>query len=212
MARHGTYTTIARFYDLFDLPFEYFRYRKIRKTLWRGLEGRILDAGVGTGRNMHHYPETADMVGIDLSPMMLARAAARQRRTGVAVELLKRDVLFTGFEDDEFDVIVSSFLFCVLDDHMQLPALQELRRVCREDGEIRILEYSWSKNRLRRFVMALWAPWVSFAYGARFDRDTAQYVRSAGLDLIENRFVHGDIIRLLVLRPAKRKATTEDGP
>jgi hypothetical protein len=41
----------APFYALLDLAFEYTRYRKIWPLLFQGLKGRVLDAGVGTGRN-----------------------------------------------------------------------------------------------------------------------------------------------------------------
>ena len=61
------YERIAPFYDLLDLPFEYGRYRKIRPLLFAGLSGRLLDAGVGTGKNFPFYPPTAKVVGIDLS-------------------------------------------------------------------------------------------------------------------------------------------------
>lgn len=196
-----TYTTIPLFYDLLDLPFEYLRYAPIRRRLWRGLEGRILDAGVGTGRNMPYYPAGAEMHAIDISPAMLKRAERRRRRTGAQVRLQKRDVLDTGFGDASFDTVVSSFLFCVLDDELQLPALSELRRICKPGGSIRVLEYAWSQDPLRRAVMRLWAPWVRFAYGAAFDRDTHQYADAAGLELVSDSFVHADIIRLLVLRP-----------
>ena len=46
------YQRIARVYDLLDLPFEHVRYRKIRPMIFAGLSGRILEAGVGTGRNL----------------------------------------------------------------------------------------------------------------------------------------------------------------
>jgi len=46
------YERIAPLYDLLDLPFEFSRYRKIRHLLFQGLTGRVLDAGVGTGRNI----------------------------------------------------------------------------------------------------------------------------------------------------------------
>jgi hypothetical protein len=46
------YERIAPLYDLLDLPFEYSRYRKIRPLLFQGLTGRVLDAGIGTGRNI----------------------------------------------------------------------------------------------------------------------------------------------------------------
>src|SRR6266568_4226306 len=77
------YQRIAWAYDLLDLPFEYGRYRKIRPLLFRGLSGRILEAGVGTGRHFPFYPPTSEVVGIDLSPAMLARAE-RKRSTAAA--------------------------------------------------------------------------------------------------------------------------------
>jgi hypothetical protein len=51
------YQRIAPLYDLLDLPFEFWRYRRIRPLLFEGLSGRILDAGVGTGRNFPFYPQ-----------------------------------------------------------------------------------------------------------------------------------------------------------
>jgi hypothetical protein len=50
------YQRIAPFYDLLDLPFERRRYRALRPLLFCGLAGRLLDAGVGTGRNFPFYP------------------------------------------------------------------------------------------------------------------------------------------------------------
>ena len=50
------YQRIAPVYDLLELPFEYGRYRQIRRLLFQGLSGGVLDAGVGTGRNFPFYP------------------------------------------------------------------------------------------------------------------------------------------------------------
>src|ERR1051325_5418874 len=50
------YQRIAPFYDVLDLPFERRRYRALRPLLFRGLAGRLLDAGIGTGRNCEFYP------------------------------------------------------------------------------------------------------------------------------------------------------------
>ncbi len=50
------YDRVAPFYDLLDLPFEYGRYRALRPHLFQSISGTILDAGVGTGRNMPFYP------------------------------------------------------------------------------------------------------------------------------------------------------------
>ena len=200
-SKRQIYERIAPYYDLLDLPAEYFRYRKIRSQLVRGLEGRLLDAGVGTGRNIEFYPENCDVVGIDFSPSMLERARKRQDHSGANVELLEMDVLNMDFPDGEFDAAISTFLFCVLDDDLQLPALCELKRVCRERGEIRLLEYSLPQAPLHRLTMKyIWGPWVRRAYGAEFDRNTEQYCAAAGLRIVDRRFLYRDIIKMICLR------------
>jgi len=201
MARLPYAPTVARLYDALDLPFEYFRYRRIRRALFHDVSGAALDAGVGTGRNMPYYPPGAKVVGIDLSPHMLSRAHRRRESLGVTVDLRQMDVADTDFPDGTFDYAVATFLFCVLDDEHQLPALRELRRITKPHGEIRIIEYAYSARPLKRFVMRLWAPWVRWLYGATFDRQTEQFAEAAGLELVEERFLFEDIIKLLVLRP-----------
>ncbi len=200
------YRRIARFYDLLDLPFERWRYAPLRRELFRGLAGTILDAGVGTGRNMAYYPPGSRVTGIDLSVSMLECARQRRGRLGLDVELRECDVCDTGVADNRFDAVVATFLFCVLDDKVQLLALRELARLVKPGGEIRLLEYEYSANPVRRFIMRLWAPWVRYAYGATFDRHTEQYLPQAGLELIEERFLYRDIIKLIVARPAHAAA------
>lgn len=197
----GRYRRVADFYDLLDLPFEYLRYRPLRRRLFAGVEGAVLDAGVGTGRNMAFYPEGAEVVAIDASPGMLARARRRAARLGLAVELGEADVRATPFPDGRFDFVVASFLFCVLAEEDQLPALRELRRITAPGGEIRLLDYTWSRRPVRRLVMRLWAPVVRRLYGASFDRDPGRHAGAAGLRLAEARYLYADMIRLLVLRP-----------
>ena len=201
MNSKALYRHRARLYDVLDLPFEYGRYRRLRRRMFEGLSGRLLDAGVGTGRNIAFYPEGSEVTGIDLSPAMIARARRRSEKLGRAVDLRQMDVSAMAFADNHFDAVIATFLFCVLENDQQLPALMELARVCREGGEIRLLDYVYSENPARRFVMRLWAPWVRAVFGAAFDRDTERYIAAARLELIERRFLVSDVIRLLVLRP-----------
>ena len=196
----AVYRRIAPFYDFLDGSFERKRYAPIRGTLFAGLDGRILDAGVGTGRNIPHYPDGAEVIGIDLSQAMLAQARARRDGLGSTVPLAAMDVLQTAFPDSRFDAVVASFVFCVLRPDQQQPALAELARVLKPGGEIRLLDYTWSRQPLRRFVMSLWAPWVRWAYGAGFDREPHRHVEPAGLVLAEDRFLIDDVVRYLVAR------------
>jgi ubiquinone/menaquinone biosynthesis C-methylase UbiE len=199
-----TYERIARLYDLLDLPFEYGRYRRIRPLLFSGLSGRVLDAGVGTGRNMPFYPRGAEMVGIDLSPAMLARAERRRAALDAKVDLRRMDVTRLDFPDASFDAAVATFLFCVLPEELQAPAMAELGRVVKPGGEIRLLEYVRPTGAFRQVMARLWEPWMRFAYGAGFDRRTEAHVAEAGLKVMEARFVVDDLVKCLTLRRGQR--------
>ncbi|MGH6664708.1 MAG: class I SAM-dependent methyltransferase [Pseudolabrys sp.] len=200
LSNFDRYQRIAWAYDFLDLPFEYARYRKIRPQLFRGLSGRILDAGVGTGRNFPYYPAGSEVVGIDLSPAMLARAEQRRPAASANVDLRLMDVTRLGFPDGYFDAAVATFLFCTLPDELQVAGMRELGRVVKSGGIIRCLEYTRPSGGIRRAMTRLWAPWVYWAYGASFDRQTERHAPAAGLKLFESRFVYDELIKLLGAR------------
>jgi ubiquinone/menaquinone biosynthesis C-methylase UbiE len=199
-ANLARYQRIAPLYDLLDLPFERRRYRALRPLLFHDLGGRLLDAGIGTGRNCAYYPPGASVAGIDTSPAMLARARRRCPTVAATGQLYLMDVTALRFATGSFDAAVASFLFCVLPEDQQAPALRELGRVVRPGGIIRILEYVRPTGRLRRFVTRLWQPWIAWAYGASFDRQTEKHVIAAGLEIVENRYVVDDLLKMLTLR------------
>ena len=194
------YERIARFYDLLDLPFERTRYRALRPLLFRDLSGRLLDAGIGTGRNCEFYPASATVFGIDTSPAMLARAHERCPTLAASGRLYQLDVTALGFPAASFDAAIATFLFCVLPDELQLVGLRELARVVKPGGLIRLLEYVRPKRRIRRVLSRIWQPWVAWAYGANFDRRTENHIPAAGLELVESRYVVDDLLKLLTAR------------
>jgi len=195
------YERVGRWYDLLDHYFEVGRYQAIRPLLFEGLSGQLLDAGVGTGRNMPFYPAGSTVTGIDLSPAMLKRAQMRREALGITVDLKEADIRDTGLAAESFDGIVSTFVFCVLDDDQQLPAMRELARLIKPGGEIRLLDYRLSQEVRRRFIMKyFWAPVSGWLYGAAFDRTPEKHAEAAGLEVVSERFVYRDVIRMMVLR------------
>ena len=196
------YQRIAPVNDVLELPFEYGRYRQIRRLLFQGLAGRLLDAGVGTGRNFPFYPPGSTVVGIDTSPVMLARAERRRKSAVAEVELRQMDVTRLDFSDQTFDGAVATFLFCVLPDELQVPALRELGRVVKAGGPVRLLEYVRPQHTIRRALARLWEPWIAWAYGASFDRRTEEHIPEAGLVLVDARFVIDELVRLISARVA----------
>jgi len=194
------YERIAPFYDLLDLPFERRRYRALRPLLFDGLAGQLLDAGIGTGRNCEFYPPAATVSGIDTSPAMLARAYDRCPNLAAGGRLYQMDVTELEFPTGSFDGAVATFLFCVLPDDQQVPALRELGRVVKPGGLIRLLEYVRPRGTFRRIMSRIWQPWIAWAYGASFDRQTERHVPKAGLELAESRYVVDDLVTLLTVR------------
>jgi ubiquinone/menaquinone biosynthesis C-methylase UbiE len=110
------------------------------------------------------------------------------------------DVTALQFPTGFFDAAVASFLFCVLPDDQQVQALLELGRVLKPGGLIRLLEYVRPRGRLRRAVSRIWQPWIAWAYGASFDRQTEKHAIVAGLEITESRYVVDDLLKLLTLR------------
>jgi ubiquinone/menaquinone biosynthesis C-methylase UbiE len=197
------YERIAALYDWLDLPFEYGCYRRIRPILFQGLSGRLLDAGVGTGRNFPFYPDGSHVVGIDFSPAMLARAKRSiNRSTAASIELKTMDVTALDFPDCSFDAAVATFLFCVLPDDSQVAALRELGRVVKAGGMIRLLNYVRPRGRVRGAIARLWQPFAAWAFAASFDRRTEALLAKAHLELLESRYVVSDLIKFMAVRNA----------
>lgn len=194
------YQRIAPFYDLLDLPFERHRYQALRPLMFQNLGGRLLDAGIGTGRNCAFYPPEAIISGIDTSPAMLARAHRRCPTLAAGGRLYQMDVTDLAFPAAAFDAAVATFLFCVLPNDLQVPALRELGRVVKPGGLIRLLEYVRPKGTIRKMMSRIWQPWIAWAYGASFDRHTEKRVPEAGLELAESRYVVNDLVKLLTVR------------
>jgi ubiquinone/menaquinone biosynthesis C-methylase UbiE len=189
----GKYDVTAWFYDILDFPWE-LQYRRWRPILLSDVHGNVLEAGVGTGRNLPFYPPDALVMGIDLSQRMLRRAARKGRRARCRFALRQEDVTtMASIPSDSFDWVISTFLCCVLPDHLQPLAIQQFERVLKPGGRFRLLEIVYSSQpRLRRRQEFL-APFVERVYGARFDRRTLEYLRQASkLKVTITRFLKHD--------------------
>jgi ubiquinone/menaquinone biosynthesis C-methylase UbiE len=196
-----TYDRIAPLYDLFDGIYEHSWKRTLRAELFRVAQGRILDVGVGTGCNMPFYPPHAEVVGIDTSARMLERARARARQLGRGVDLRQMNLLALDFPDASFDTVAVTFVLLCLPDELQEPALEELRRVIRPDGQLLLLDYRLSRKLGMRLWMRCLSPWLRWAFAGRFDAPTERYLKVAGFEVARCRSAMVDGVRLMVLRP-----------
>ena len=197
----ATYERIAPLYDLASTLWEASWKKTVRPLVFEGLSGRILDAGIGTGLSIPYYPRNCSVIGIDLSDRMLKRAQRRAQALDRDVALSEMDLLKTTFPDRYFDYVTASFVLCTLSDADRLSALREFSRICRTNGEIRVLDYCLSRHPPMRLAMRCFEPWLRWAFNGTFNTRIEKYVEPAGLKLTESRHLVGDFVKLTVLRP-----------
>lgn len=177
------YQRLAPMYDLME-AFPERRYLPWRKHLWSLVRGpRVLEVGLGTGKNIEFYPPGVEVTGIDLTPGMLERARKRADTLHKKVDLRLGDVQSLEFPDNSFDTVVATFVFCSVPDPVQ--GLSEVRRVVRPGGQVLILEHMRSTQPLVGLLMDLLNPLVVRTMGANINRRTVENARQGGL-ILEN--------------------------
>lgn len=145
-----------------------------RRELVAGAGGRVLEVGCGTGRNLPLYPAT-DPVGVDPNPSALARA----RRRAPRARLVVGRVASLPFENDAFDTVVTSLVFCSVDDPLR--GLAEIRRVLRTGGQLRRLGHVRAHGPRLAALQDRVAPlWTRLTGGCRPNRDIQRRVEQAG--------------------------------
>lgn len=157
-------------------------------------EGKVLEVGIGTGTSLSHYPKGVELVGIDISPKMLARAEARARDFPGKLTLKVADIQSLEFPDNSFDMVVTSCVFCSVTDPIQ--GFREINRVLKPQGVGLHLEHVRSKHRVTGKIMDILNPIVVRMTGANINRDTAENIRKSGLRILEEKDLWFDILKL----------------
>jgi len=200
-ATRRRYNRNAPLYDLMEGLVESSSFQKWRPLLWERVEGkRILEIGVGTGKNFPFYPTEAKVTAIDLSDRMLARARALAERDGVSVDLKQMDVQQLEFANGSFDTVVDTFVFCSVPD--PIIGLTEVSRVCVPGGKVIMLEHVLHANRILAAMMHLANPFVVRMMGANINRRTVDNVARSGLVVERVTDLSAGIFKLIEARKA----------
>jgi ubiquinone/menaquinone biosynthesis C-methylase UbiE len=161
-----------------------------------------LEVGCGTGAVLERLPARGEVVGLDLSPEMLARAARRQRRPGLTVPLVCGDVQHLPFRDGAFESVVSTFVINAVPNLQD--ALREMLRVLRAGGSLAFICVGESERggRATRWAAGVWRREGDII------RDEVDALRQLGVEPVRKDFGPFGTVRLIsAVKPGEEQAT-----
>lgn len=150
-----------------------------RERLVAELTGDVLEIGVGEGANLRHYRQARQIWAVEPHPerAQRARAVAAACAIPITIEVTGAEVL--PFPDDAFDHVVSSLVFCSVNDQVQV--LREIRRVLKPGGALHMVEHVRPRTRwLAAFFGRVTPRWRRIAHNCHLDRPTIATLEQEG--------------------------------
>ena len=189
------YDRIAYLYDYLEKPMENMVLRKWRIHLFQEVKGKVLEVGVGTGKNIEHYHDAIEVTAIDFSHKMLLIAEKRAENLGKNVDLKEMDVQCMTFSDNTFDFVIATCVFCSVPDPVK--GFVEIGRVLKPQGKVFLIEHVRSEDKLLGFLMDVMNPLVVNFYGANINRRTEENIKKSNLGQIKVTNLWGDIVKII---------------
>ncbi|MEX2556512.1 MAG: class I SAM-dependent methyltransferase [Actinomycetota bacterium] len=177
-----------------------------RRAVARGVRGRTLEIGTGTGYSLPHYSEGADLIACDPSIWMVGRARKRARDLGIPVCFVVAAGEALPFRNEAFETVVSQIVFCTVDDPATVAS--EVGRVLAPDGTFRFVEHGLAdRPGYRRAQRAIAPVWRKLFGGCRLDRDVVAPMIDAGLTVVKLKRCNGGAVVRGSLRSAVHESS-----
>lgn len=178
---------------LVDLSMRNKRLRPYRERVAGAAEGRILDIGIGSGLNLPFYSNRAgEIVGIDPSPGLLARARDNARGLPCPVRLLTGSAEQIPLDDRSIDTVVLTWTGCSIPGITT--ALSEMRRVLRPGGRLLFVEHGRAPEpNVARWQDRLTPLWRRISGGCRLNRKIDDLIAQNGfrIDRLDTGYIPG---------------------
>lgn len=142
--------------------------------------GLVLEIGAGDGVNLSYYHTDARVIATEPDTESLELITEYQDN----VILAQADAEDLPFPDAMFDAVVGTLVFCTIPDAPR--ALQEVKRVLKPGGSLRLVEHVRAKNPIGAALMHAANPaWHWMTGGCNLNRDTLRAVRAAGFQVLD---------------------------
>lgn len=201
------YKNIAKWYDLI---FEAMNVglRKIGMKMYRVKDGMdVLDIGCGTGAHLSLYQKAnCNVHGVDLSPAMLKVA---KEKLGDKAELKLCSATETGFDDNKFDLILTTTVLHEMKENIRIETLKEAKRIMKSDGRILLIDFH--PGPIKKFKGIYTKIVITFAEifaGREHFRNYRHFIKNGGLpellkktglNIIDKRIVSGGNFGIFLL-------------
>lgn len=163
--------------------------------------GDTLEVAIGTGLNLPYYPAGVRLVGVDLTPEMLALAETRAERMGRRIDLLVGDAQSLPFADSSFDTVVCTYALCSVLDEVR--AIAEMQRILKRGGRLILVDHIRSSVKPIHWLQWLWEFIPSRTEGEYLTRRPSLHVTAAGFEVLERDRLRVGIIERLVAAKAR---------
>lgn len=162
-------------YDAMCSVMEWSGLSRWREWLVKGAQGRTLEVGCGTGRNLPRYDASLTVIGLEPDADALKKAKTRAPH-GL---LVRGSAEALPFRDGAFDTVVSSLVFCSVP-HPDV-GLREIGRVLAPAGQLRMLEHVRHSSKPLAWLQDVIQPaWTVVAGGCHPNRRTEATVEANG--------------------------------
>ncbi|MGH8541902.1 MAG: class I SAM-dependent methyltransferase [Stenotrophobium sp.] len=156
--------------------------------------GRVLEIGVGTGRNLPFYDKSrlGQLSALDPAAQMNPKARRRMRAAGLEVEWLVLSAEEIPMPDASFDTVVCTYTLCTIPDPVK--ALREMCRVLKPDGRLLYCEHGAAPDAaVRRWQDRLNPVWKPMAGGCNLNRDIPALLEAGGfrIESLEKMYLPG---------------------
>lgn len=156
---------------------------KFRHQIFRNVEGKVLEVGVGAGLNFSFYNKDVELTGVDFSREMLKIAEDAAKKFPFKATFIQEDVESVTFNENSFDTIVSSGTLCAYQNPVTV--LNNFQKWCKPEGKILMVEHGISTNKLIARLQKALNPLALKVVGCHQDRDISEIVNESNLKLIK---------------------------
>ncbi len=143
--------------------------------------GRVLELGIGGGKNLQYYDpaQVTSVEGVDPSAELRAIASAAPRAPGLKVEVRDGTAEALPFADHSFDCIVCTFTLCSV--HTPAAALAQARRVLKPGGTLLFAEHGLAPDAdVEKWQHRIEPLWKKLAGGCHLTRPVTRAIADAG--------------------------------